>query len=408
MVSSCHAEGHFCSNIMGISLKPFGRIATRAADLPPQCVPDPDRSRESLHHGDRYVSPDERKFLGLIELVPHMIWVVTSQGCGENFNRHWISYTGIPEGQSVDFGWTQAFHPDDLDRFISRLHKPVLPGWEIEVRLKRALDGTYRRQLAHCSVVESEAEGLSKLLVSCTDVEDWRQSETDASERGVALGLSVRSSDEERRKIAHGLHDSAGQYLVALQMKLDSLQRCSIGNTGRKNPVVDECRNLVTRCSREIRAISHLLHPPLLDDLGLDSAVRFHVDGFIERTKFGIELEIQPNLGRLDRDLELALFCVIREALANIRRRSSSQTARIKIGASPTTVFAEIATSDGGMELFPGKSLFSPHTPSGARIAIVRQRIQEAGGVFEVIATPGELVVRAAVPRRAVIAQACD
>jgi two-component system sensor histidine kinase UhpB len=238
-------------------------------------------------------------------------------------------------------------------------------------------------------------------------VEDWRQTEADAAQQVGLLGLSVRSNDEERRKIAHGLHDSAGQYLGALQMKLDSLQRCFIGNTGRKNPVLDECRDLVKRCSKEIRAISQRLHPPLLDDLGLESAVRFHVNGFMERTKFSIDLEIEPNLGRLDRDLEVALFRAIQEALENIRRHSSSQTARITIGPGPTTVFVEISAPGGGTELLPGKYPLSC-TSSGAGIAIARQRIQEVGGVFEVIGSSGGLVVRAAVPRRAVIAQASD
>jgi PAS domain S-box-containing protein len=393
---------------MGISLKPFERLAPGRALLVPEPVPKAcDNSTKAFVDTDRGVRLGEGKFSGLIDLIPQMVWIVTSQGYGEHFNRYWETYTGIPQAQSSGFGWTYPFHPEDLDRFMRRLHNTTGTGWEIEVRVRRASDGAYRRQLAHRSVIE-EADDLRRFVVSCTDVEEWRQAEAAASEQGGLLGLSVRSHDKEKRKVAHGLHDSAGQYLVALQMKLDSLQRCSIGKTGRENPVVDECRDLVNRCSKEIRAVSHLLYPPLLDDLGLESAVRFHVDGVMERIKLKVEMEIEPNLGRLDRDLEVALFRVIQEALTNVHRHSISQTARIKIGANTTSVFVEIAASGGGVELLPVKSLLSPYASSGAGIAIVGQQIREVGGVFELITQPGGSVVRAAVPRKALVAQACD
>ena len=169
---------------------------------------------------------------------------------------------------------------------------------------------------------------------------------------------------------------------------------------------MDECRELVKRCSRELRAISYLLHPPLLDDLGLESAVRFHVDSFVERTKIKVELDMEANLGRLDRDLEIALFRVVQEALANIDRQAAGQNARIKIGASSSNVFVEVAAS-AGMASLPGRFLASPRSASGLGIAITCQRIRQIGGTFELTSSPG-LLIRAAVPRRALVAHACD
>src|SRR5690349_25126639 len=98
------------------------------------------------------------------------------------------------------------------------------------------------------------------------------------------MPLRGGAQKERMRRTSHGLQGRAGQYLGGLQMKLDGLQRSGIGSTGRKNPTVDECRELVKRCCREIRALSHLLYPPLLDDLGLESAVHLHEDGFVGRT----------------------------------------------------------------------------------------------------------------------------
>ncbi len=85
----------------------------------------------------------------------------------------------------------------------------------------------------------------------------------------------------------------------------------------------------------------YLLHPPLLDDLGLEAAVRFHVDSFVERTKIKVELDMEANLGRLDRNVEIALFRVVQEALANIDQQAAGQNARIKIGASSSNVLVE-------------------------------------------------------------------
>ena len=172
-------------------------------------------------------------------------------------------------------------------------------------------------------------------------------------EQSALLGLSLRTHDEEKRKIAHGLHDSAGQYLVALQMKLDGLQRslyCC--NTGRANPVVDECRELIKRCCREIRATSHLLYPPLLDDLGLEAAVHLHVDRFMERTKVKVELDIEPNLGPPrsrfgDRSFSRRSRSVGKLSTGNrLARMCKSRSA-----PCPTSVFVEVAGAGGGVEL---------------------------------------------------------
>ena len=357
---------------------------------------------------DRSTRGDEWKSRNLADCIAQIVWVVTPQGRGQYFNPYWESYTGLSEGQSFDLGWTRALHREDIDRFLGLLRRPLdANGCEFEARLRRASDGSYHRHLCRCSIATNQLGGLVNVVICCTDVEGWRNAEATATEQGALLGLSLRTHDEEKRKIAHSLHDSAAQYLVALQMKLDGLQRCSIGNTGRKNPIVDECRELVKRCCREIRGISYLLYPPLLDDLGLESALHLYADGFMERTKAKVELEIEPTLGRLDRDLEIALFRVVQEGSANIYRQCASKNVHIKIGAGPTSAFVEIAGS-GGAEPSAGKFVASPQTPSGISMATLRQRILEVGGLFEIGSLADGAVIRAVVPRKALVAHACE
>ena len=343
--------------------------------------------------------------MNLADFQPQPVWVVALDGSADYFNLYWERFTGLSEQESLHFGWIRALHPDDVDAFLKQLRNSADRVFEFEVRLKGAGDGRYRRHLCRPSLLPHGSDLLAKLLICCVDVEDWRSSHDAAQEQAALLGFSLRAYDEEKRKTAHAIHDSAGQYLIALQMKLDGLQRGS-GHGARKSPFVDECSALVKRCSRELRAISYLLHPPLLDDLGLEAAVRFHVDSFVERTKIKVELDMEANLGRLDRNLEIALFRVAQEALANIDRQAADQNARIKIGASSSNVFVE-AEASVGMASLRGKFAASPRGVSGLGIAITSERIRQIGGTFELTSSPG-LWIRATVPRRALVSHACD
>lgn len=362
-------------------------------------------SRDASPHNNHPIHAGESTLQTIVDFVPQVVWVVLPDGSAEYFNLYWETYTGLSEEDSLHFGWTRAFHLDDIDDFLTQLRNFSGRPFEFEARLKRACDGHYRRQLCRSSMLPNERDGVAKLLICCVDVEDWRSSEDVAREQAALLGFSMRTYDEEKRKTAHAIHDGAGQYLIALQMKLDGLHRGS-GGAG-KNPFMDECRELVKRCSRELRAISYLLHPPLLDDLGLESAVRFHVDSFVERTKIKVELEIEANLGRLDRDLEIALFRIVQETLTNVDRRAAGPSARIRIGANSSTVFVEVAAS-ARIASLPGRFPAPPLTSSGLGIAITRERIRQIGGSFEVISSAGGVIIRAAVPRRALVAHACD
>jgi len=365
-------------------------------------------NRESCGESASSVRQDEVSFRNLADHMAQIVCVVTSHGKGQYFNPYWENYTALSERESLDSGWMRALHREDLDSFIELFRKPIeLGGLEFDARLRRASDGSYRRHLLRCSVLRHEQNGITNVLICCTDVEEWRKAEATAKEQDALLGLSLRIQDEEKRKIAHGLHDSAGQYLVALQLKLDGLQRSSIAKAGCENPLVDDCRELVKRCSREIRAISHLLYPPLLDDLGLESAIHLHADRFMERTKARVELEIEPNLGRLDRDLEIALFRVVQQALASMERQCAGKDVRIKIGAGQTSIFVEVAGPDG-TDLYPHKFMLSSRTPSAIGLATLRQRIVEAGGLFEIGSSRGGTTIRAVVPRRALVSHACD
>lgn len=143
-------------------------------------------------------------------------------------------------------------------------------------------------------------------------------------------GRLLRTQDDERRHMARELHDNAGQTLAVLSMNLSALQRHAGQLDPRVSRLAAESRELADDLTGEIRTMSYLLHPPLLDESGLASALQWYVDGFSQRGKITVELDLPGDLGRLPRELELVVFRVAQEGLTNIHRHAGSPSARIQ------------------------------------------------------------------------------
>src|ERR1700686_1716746 len=137
--------------------------------------------------------------------------------------------------------------------------------------------------------------------------------------------------DEERKRIARELHDSVGQLLAAIAIETGIVNAKAHKPHAKAAQAVSDNARLVEQVSSEIRTISHLLHPPLLDLAGLASALRWYVDGFSERSKIKVDLKIPNDFDRLSEDVELAIFRIVQECLTNIHRHSGSPTAEIRI-----------------------------------------------------------------------------
>ena len=205
----------------------------------------------------------------------------------------------------------------------------------------------------------------------------------------------LRSQDEERRRIGRELHDSAGQYLAALQMNLDTL----IGDASGANPAMrlklSESLELANQCSAEIRTLSYLLHPPLLEDSGLGPAVGWLVEGFAKRSGIHVSIDIPPELGRLKADVELALFRIVQESLTNIHRHSHSKTASIRVVVLENTAILEIRDQGVGI---PSQKLESVARVSGVGIAGMNERLRDLGGKLQISSDTDGTLVTASIP----------
>ena len=188
----------------------------------------------------------------------------------------------------------------------------------------------------------------------------------------------MQMQDEDRRRIARDLHDSAGQLLAALGMELASLNRRAAALSPQLAEDLGGSLQLVQQLTQEIRTASYLLHPPLLDDAGLGGALRWYVTGLAKRSGIAIKLELDEALGRLPRELEAAVFHIVQESLTNIHRHSGSKTAMLRIARSDGRLCLEIEDEGGGI---PADKLREIQTQgSGVGIAGMRERVLHFNG----------------------------
>ena len=233
--------------------------------------------------------------------------------------------------------------------------------------------------------------------------------EAQVSQRTIELNIAnqqlreltshvLHLQDEERRRIARELHDSAGQSLVVLAMNLTRLEteaKAQMASLTKTLATAADSAVLVSELSTGIRTMSYLLHPPMLDEAGLGPAMRWYIQGFAERSKIVVDLDLTDNFGRLSKDLETTIFRVVQECLANILRHSESRVANVSIERSAEEVRIEVR--DKGKGIAPGKlsEIAVSHTP-GVGIRGMQERVRQLGGTLKITsdgADKGTLVV---------------
>jgi PAS domain S-box-containing protein len=226
-----------------------------------------------------------------------------------------------------------------------------------------------------------------------------------ASEKSLReLSLQLLSiQDEERRQIGREMHDSLGQYLSVLKMKLDSIRYDSrTGNAAATREQVAECTALVEECVKEVRTISYLLYPPMLEELGLKSAIPWYLDGFSKRSGIRTTFEIPEDFERLPREAELILFRVLQESLTNVHRHSGSATANVRVLRTPEAVVLEVTDRGKGVPAgILAESARDWVGSPGVGLRSMNHRVRQFGGTLELTSTEAGTQLRATVPTSA-------
>lgn len=242
---------------------------------------------------------------------------------------------------------------------------------------------------------------VTERMLAQKAIEESRE-KLEASEKSLhELSMQLlRLQDEERKRIGREMHDSLGQYLSVLKMKLDSM---TDEERHRDAEAITEeiatCAALADDCVKEVRTISYLLYPPMLDELGLKSAIPWYLDGFSRRSGIQTSLEISEDFERLPRDAELILFRILQESLTNVHRHSGSRTANVRVQREANGVILEVTDCGKGVpsEIVEEAARDWVGTP-GVGLRSMSHRLRQFGGKLELISTGSGTLLRAALP----------
>ena len=324
----------------------------------------------------------EQRFRVITDASPIMVWMSGVDKLCYYFNKGWLDFVGRTLEQESGNGWTENVHPQDFERclqiYISNFdaRRP----FEMEYRM-RHYTGQYRWILDR-AVPRYAPDGTFEGYVGgCLDIHDQKV----AGEKvRIAEDMTrlMKAQDVERRRIARELHDSAGQTLAALAMTLPQLVRHVAGIAPELAGKGREIEAMLQQLQSEIRTTSYLLHPPLLDEIGLASALNCYVDGLEERSHIAITLDVADNVGRLPNDMELAIFRLIQECLTNIHRHSDSKTALIRVTRDEDGIRTEVRDQGKGMS--PERLMEIQTHGSGVGITGIRERIRQFHGEMRI------------------------
>ncbi|MFA6564915.1 MAG: PAS domain-containing sensor histidine kinase [Verrucomicrobiia bacterium] len=297
--------------------------------------------------------------------------------------------------QLTDKSIMEMVHPDHHEAFtqhIAQLSKgDLLP--PLEGKFLR-LDGTAVDVEVTAAVLGYQDKPAVQFIAR--DITFRKQAEQQMRELSLRL---LKAQDEERRRIARDLHDSTAQELAAMMTGLGIIEDAIVGTDGPIRQHFAECRQLAEHCATQIRTTSYLLHPPLLDEMGLAAALKHHAEGFSKRSDIEVTLDLPTSMGRFPLEIELALFRVVQESLSNTQRHSGSSTATIRLLHDAENTVLEVQDRGRGLPFAVGDSTQLPIDRLGVGIVGMQERLRHLGGRLSVISNDQGTTVRAILPR---------
>jgi len=238
---------------------------------------------------------------------------------------------------------------------------------------------------------------VANVILSISDITGRKEAEEALHQLSTRL---LRLQDDERRRLGRELHDSLAQSVMAVNLDLVQVARSSVPLDKKARHALSEARGVLREMSREIRTLAYLLHPPVLDELGLVSAVKEYAQGFSERSGISLEINIRPDFPRMAQEAETALFRIVQESLANIQRHSGSATGEIRLWSDEGHVQLEVG--DKGRGIAERSQGDSAGARKGSRLGVgilgMRERMAQLGGTLEVQSSPSGTTVRATIP----------
>lgn len=322
-------------------------------------------------------------YSSLVERMQQGAAMLDAEGCMVYCNPSLVRLLGMPRDTVMGSILRHYLAPEDQDLYEKLLGAAQSGYSEGEMRLRLA-DGSVISASFSFSVLTRDKSATGVLIADLTS----QKQQIDFAARLQTM------QDEERRRIARELHDSVGQLLAAIGMNISVIQAQAHKLDARAAGAVSDNVALVEQVSREIRTISHLLHPPLLDIAGLASALRWYVDGFSQRSDIKVNVEIPEDLGRLPGEMEIAVFRIVQECLTNIHRHSGSDVAAIRLFQEGDRLTVQVQDNGKGIPAEKQRQLVDLDR-GGVGFAGMRERLRRLGGTLQIESKENGTVVSA-------------
>jgi PAS domain S-box-containing protein len=376
-----------------------------------------EKRAQALHRLNFKLADKNQELDAIIQTAPDIIFSRNADGSRDYISDRFYEYTGAPFDSAKGWGWMDFVHPEDKEQATARWQQCVDSGahYEVEYRL-RSRNGVYRWFRARAVPIRNDQGEVFRWYGTCSDVHDSKVLEQSIRESATRLErmvddrtaelrrLSVRlmtMQDQEHRRIARELHDGLGQELAVAKMVLDnSLQQKHVQSSPE---ACADASRIIDRAIQQVRTMSHLLHPPLLDEVGLLSAITWYVEGLGERSGIAASLEVQPrDFPRLPPELETAIFRIVQEALTNVFRHAEARNVWISLTHRDGKTF--VSVRDDGKGIAAKVAELQPDSV-GIGIGGIKQRAKELGGELRIANTQPGTLVEVTIPSQGIVFQ---
>jgi two-component system NarL family sensor kinase len=337
----------------------------------------------------------EHPYRLLVETIEEGAATLSDDGIVLYSNKSFAAFFGVPLEKFIGAPLHNFLTGNDAEFLKTLILGARLAITRGEIRLLRRHGKPRTIRLTLSPNRELGLEAICAVATELTEIVDANEAlrVTETSLRQLSARL-LQLQDEERRRIARDLHDVTGQKVAVLSMSLDRLARLTEQRKPEAKDSIKESRDIVSQIGEEIRTLSYILHPPLLDECGLASAVHWYAEGFEKRSGIKLEVSIDADLPRLPGDAETTLFRVVQESLTNVHRYSGSTSAKIRISENSNEVQLEVIDYGHGIKTGTARARLDGPAPLGVGIPGMRERLHQLGGGLNVdFGTSGTRVV---------------
>ena len=337
----------------------------------------------------------EHPYRLLVETIEEGAATLAEDGTVLYSNKSFAAFFGVPLEKFIGAPLHKFVSGSDAEFLKTLILGARLASTRGEIRLPRKGGKPRTIRLTMSPNRELGLEAICAVATELTEIVDVNEALriTETSLRQLSARL-LQLQDEERRRIARDLHDVTGQKIAVLSMSLDRLARLAEEHKPEAQESIKESRDIVSQIGEEIRTLSYILHPPLLDECGLSSAVHWYAEGFEKRSGIKLEVAVDASLPRLPADAETTLFRVVQESLTNVHRYSGSAVANINISHKDGEVRLEVIDKGHGIKAGKARAKLDGPAPLGVGIPGMRERLHQLGGGLSVdFGTNGTRVV---------------